>query len=83
MSTIALPKTKPNRKPNNDMERNQKNFRLCGNRLLMQSNYTRNRDTAVGFVLFCFFPPQGIRMIRSCEKNKVIKLKLLESSNHI
>lgn len=51
MSTIALPVTKPNRKPNDDMQRNQKNFRLCGNRLFMQNNYTRNRDTAVGFVL--------------------------------
>lgn len=79
MSIIALPITKPNRKPNDDMKRNQKNFQLCGNRLFMQSNYTRNRDTAVGFVLVCWFGFFFPTMIRSCEKNKVIKLNYLES----
>lgn len=49
MSITVLPLTKPKRNPNDDMKRNQKNFRLRGNRLFMQSNYTMNRDTAVVF----------------------------------
>lgn len=33
----------------------------------------------LGLFCFAFSPPQGIRMIRSCEKNKAIKLKHLEN----